>query len=52
MEEEEEKEVVWPEAPVDGDVIVQQDIAQASFRAVFCDDADVRHLDRPANELA
>lgn len=41
---EESTAVALPEAPVDGDVIVQQDIRQASFGAVLCDDADVRDL--------
>ncbi len=41
-----------PEAPVDGDVIIQQDIRQASFGAVLCDDADVGDLDGSTNELA
>lgn len=41
-----------PEAPVDGDVIIQQDIRQASFGAVLCDDGDVGDLDGPTDELA
>lgn len=41
-----------PEAPVDGDVVVQQDIGQASFGAVLCDDADVGNLDGTTDEFA
>lgn len=41
-----------PEAPVDGDVVIQQDIRQASFGAVLCDDADIRDLNGATNELA
>lgn len=45
-------EVFWPEAPVDWDVIIQQDVRQASFGAVLRDDAHVGHLDGTTNELA
>ena len=40
-----------PEAPVDGDVPVQQDVRQASLGTVVRDDADVGHLDRASDEL-
>lgn len=41
-----------PEAPVDGDVVIQQDIGQASFGAVLSDDADVGDLNGPTDEFA
>lgn len=41
-----------PEAPVDGDVIIQQDVRQASFGAVLCDDSDEGDLDGTTNEFA
>lgn len=41
-----------PEAPVDRDVIIQQDIRQASFGAELCYDADVRDFNGSTNELA
>lgn len=41
-----------PEAPVDGDVFIKQDIGQTSFGAILCDDADVGNFDRTTNELA
>lgn len=41
-----------PETPVDGNVVIEQHIRQAPFGAVLCDDTDVWHLDRAANELA
>lgn len=43
---------MWPESPVDGDVIIQQDIRQASFGAVLCDDAHIRYLNGATDELA
>lgn len=48
----ESRAVVWPEAPVDGDVVVEQDVRQTSFGTVLRDDANVRHLDAAADELA
>lgn len=41
-----------PEAPVDGDVVVQQDVRQAPFGTVLCDDAHVRHFDGAAYKFA
>lgn len=41
-----------PEAPVDGDVIIQQDVRQAPFRTVLCDDAHVWDLDGTADKFA
>lgn len=41
-----------PETPVDGNVVIQQHIRQAPLGAVLCDDTDIWHLDRAANELA
>lgn len=41
-----------PEAPVDGDVIIQQDVREAPFGAVLCDDAHVRDLDGAAYKFA
>lgn len=47
-----EADILSPEAPVDGHFLIQQDIWQASFRAVLCDDADVGDLNGTTNELA
>lgn len=41
-----------PEAPVDGDVVIQQHVRQAPFGAVLRDDTDVRHLNRTADKFA
>lgn len=41
-----------PEAPVDGDVVIQQDVRQASFGTVLCDDAHVRDFDGTAYKFA
>lgn len=41
-----------PEAPVDGDVVIQQHVRQASFGAVLCDDTDVRDFNRTADKFA
>lgn len=41
-----------PEAPVDGDVVIQQDVRQASFGTVLCDDAHVRDFNGPAYKFA
>lgn len=41
-----------PETPVDGNIVIQQDIRQAPLGTVLCDDTDVRHFDGAANEFA
>lgn len=41
-----------PEAPVNGDVVIEQDIRQASFGAVLRDNTDVGDLDTPTNKFA
>lgn len=45
-------DVSSPEAPVDGNVIIQQYIRQTSFRAVLCDDADVGDVDGATDKFA
>lgn len=41
-----------PKSPVDGNIFIQENISEASFRAVLCDDADERNLDGASNELS
>lgn len=41
-----------PEAPVDGNVIIQQHVRQAPFGAVLRDDTDIRDLNRTADKFA
>lgn len=41
-----------PEAPVNGDVVIEQDIRQASFGAVLRDYTDVGDLDTTADKFA
>lgn len=41
-----------PEAPVDGDVVVEQDVRQAPFGTELRDDAHVRDFDGTAHEFA
>lgn len=46
------RRTVPPEAPVDGDVVIQQDVGQASFGTELRDDAHVRDLDGTTDKFA
>lgn len=41
-----------PEAPVNGDVVIEQDVRQASFGAVLRDNTDVGDFDTAADKFA